>query len=78
MSAGGTILLAGLGGAAGVLAADVVADAFYIRGDRVTAGAIGGAVGAVIATFIGVTVTKVDEKSSTGLSGAPLQMLGFP
>jgi len=78
MSAGGTILLAGLGGAAGVLAADVFADAFYIRGDRVTAGAIGGAVGAVVATFIGVTVTKVDEKKEIGVSGPPLRMLGFP
>ncbi len=73
MSAGGTVLLAGLGGAAGAYAADVAADAFYVRTDRTTVAAVGGAVGAALATFIAVSLAAADKKTGT-LSGPPPQL----
>jgi uncharacterized protein (DUF2236 family) len=75
MSAGGTILLAGLGGAAGVLASDVIADAFYVRANRTHVAAAGAAVGAALAAVIGVAVTAADTKQKAGtLSGPPPQL----
>ncbi len=77
MSAGGTVLLAGLGGAAGAYAADVAADAFYVRTDRTTVAAVGGAIGAALATFIGVSLAAADAKKTGTLSGPP-PPLRFP
>jgi hypothetical protein len=80
MSAGGTILLAGLGGAAGAYASSVVADEMRVNGDPVNVAAVGSAIGAVIGTIIGLSVTSADKKTGT-LSGAPSEppmLLGWP
>jgi hypothetical protein len=76
MSAGGTIILAGLGGAAGTFAASVVADEMRVHGDPINVAAVGGAIGAALGTIIGLSVTAVDKKEGT-LSGAP-RFLGWP
>jgi hypothetical protein len=70
MSAGGTMILAGLGGAAGVYGAVVFSEEARIHGDPITIAAIGGAAGAALGTLIGLAITSADKKTGT-LSGPP-------
>jgi hypothetical protein len=80
MTAGGTVVLAGLGGAAGVFAANVAMDEWTaVRYDPVKVAAVGGAIGAALGTFIAVSLAAADAKKPAGsLSGPPLQVLGWP
>jgi len=79
MNAGGTMILAGLGGAAGVYGAVVFSEEARIHGDPVTIAAIGGAAGAALGTLIGLAVTAADKKTAGTLSGpSPLQVLRWP
>lgn len=76
MSAGGTMILAGLGSAAGVYAASVFSEEAHINGDPLTTAAVGGSVGAALGTLIGLAITSADKKTAGTVSGPP--PLRFP
>ena len=78
MSAGGTVLLAGLGAGAGVFAANVAMDEWTsVRYDPVNVAAVGAAIGAALGTFISVSLAAADAKKAGTVSGPPMP-LRFP
>lgn len=78
MSATGTVIMAGLGGVAGVFAANVVMEEWTGRVyDRANTSAVGAGIGAALGTIISVMVEGAEAKKAGTLSGPP-QFLGFP
>jgi hypothetical protein len=81
VSAGTTVIIAGAAAGAGVYAANVIMEDWtHVPYDPVNVAAVGGVVGAVLGTLIGVMTTAADAKKTGTVGDLPLprRELRFP